>query len=219
MLYERLRDACGPEWTAYTQHDFVLQMGKGTLPEACFRHYLKQDYLFLIHFARAYALAGYKAHRLADLRRAKEGMAAILDVEMGLHIDYCAEWGLSEADLEAVPEANATMAYTRYVLERGMSGDLLDLHVALAPCMQGYGEIALWLLDQDWLKRDDNPYMKWIKTYAADDYQAVAADARAHMDDLAFEIGERRMADLMRTFQEATRLETAFWQMGLDLAG
>jgi len=34
--------------------------------------------------------------------------------------------------MKALPEAAETIAYTRYVLERGLSGDLLDLHVALA---------------------------------------------------------------------------------------
>lgn len=44
-----------------------------------------------------------------------------------------------------LPEARATLAYTRYVLDTGNRGDLLDLHVALAPCLVGYGEIANWL--------------------------------------------------------------------------
>lgn len=34
-----------------------LELGDGTLPDAAFRMYLVQDYLFLIQFARAYALA------------------------------------------------------------------------------------------------------------------------------------------------------------------
>ncbi len=39
---------------------------------------LEQDYLFLVQFARADALAGYKKQRLADLRAASDGFAAIL---------------------------------------------------------------------------------------------------------------------------------------------
>jgi thiaminase len=35
------------------------------------------------------------------------------------------------------------MAYTRYVLEQGMSGDILDLRVAMLPCIAGYGEVAM----------------------------------------------------------------------------
>ena len=74
----------------------MRQLGTGTLPEAAFRHYLIQDYLFLIQFARAYALAVYKSDTLGDMRQAAGGMSAILDIEMGLHVEFCRGWGLSE---------------------------------------------------------------------------------------------------------------------------
>ena len=101
------------------------------MPEACFRRYLVQDYLFLIHFARAWGLAIYKSDTLAEMRRAQRLVTATLDVEIGLHIDYCRGWGLSEAVMAAEPEALATIAYTRFVLDRGLAGDRLDLEVAL----------------------------------------------------------------------------------------
>ena len=56
-LYRRLRDACAADWQAYTWHPFVHGISQGTLPLPAFRRYLIQDYLFLIHFARAKALA------------------------------------------------------------------------------------------------------------------------------------------------------------------
>lgn len=119
-------------------------LADGTLPQAAFRRYLTQDYLFLTHFVRAYALAGYKSTQLDDLQAAASGMAALLP-EMRLHVAYCAEWGLSEAEMAAEPEVVETVAYTRFVLERGTAGDLLDLHVALAPCVLGYAEIGAML--------------------------------------------------------------------------
>src|SRR5258708_34939 len=68
-LFERLRAAAGAVWPAYTRHDFVLLLAKGELPEAAFRRYLVQDYLFLLHFARAWGLAIYKSEKLAEMRR------------------------------------------------------------------------------------------------------------------------------------------------------
>jgi len=71
--FERLRSAAGPLWTDFTGHRFVRGLGDGTLPIPAFRRYLTQDYLFLIQFARVYALAGFKAQCLADLRAASDG--------------------------------------------------------------------------------------------------------------------------------------------------
>ena len=215
-LFARLRAACATEWTAYTEHPFVRGLGDGTLPETCFRHYLAQDYLFLIHFARAYGLAAYKAETLDDIRQAASSLGAIVDVEMGLHVTFCAGWGLSEADMAAVPEDTATMAYTRYVLEKGVAGDLLDLHVALSPCIIGYAEIGARLMDK---AGGANPYGAWVAMYASDDYQEVAASEIATLDRLmARRGGQGRMDGLTTTFRQAARLEADFWQMGLDAA-
>lgn len=218
-LYTRLRSASATDWRAYTHHAFVRGLADGSLPEAAFKHYLLQDYLFLIHFARAYALAAYKAEDLDLIRHASAGLSAIADTEMGLHVEFSKAWGLSEADMRQVPEDPRCMAYTRYVLEKGNAGDLLDLHVALIPCMAGYGEIGHRLAADPATKRDGNPYWAWIEMYASDEYQDVAAAGAAMLDTL-FEqrAGPGRMPALEQTFNEATRLEVGFWQMGLDAA-
>ncbi len=97
-FFEHLKTEASAEWRAYTEHPFPTGMAEGTLSEAAFRHYLVQDYLFLIEFARAYALAVYKSRQLSDMREAASGLSAILAVEMNLHVKLCAGWGLSPAD-------------------------------------------------------------------------------------------------------------------------
>jgi thiaminase/transcriptional activator TenA len=91
----------------------------------------------------------------------------MINVEMGLHVDFCARWGMSEAEMAALPEADATMAYTRFVLERGLAGDLLDLHVALAPCIVGYAEIGQTLAARHANSLAANPYREWVEMYAS----------------------------------------------------
>src|SRR5215467_7251450 len=110
-LFARMVSASEEDWRAHIRHEFVMQLAAGTLPEACFRRYLVQDYLFLVHFARAWGLAVYKSDNLAEMRRAQRLVAATLDVEIGLHIDYCRGWGLAEAAIAAEPEDRATIAY------------------------------------------------------------------------------------------------------------
>ena len=219
-IFAALVDSAGDDWRHYVEHPFVRRLADGTLPEAAFRHYLVQDYLFLIQFARAYGLAAFKADSLAEIRAASEGLKALVEVEMDLHRAYCADWGIDDASLEAVEADGATLAYTAYVLERGLAGDLLDLRVALAPCVIGYGEIGARLAADPATRTGGNPYGPWIAMYAGDEYQALAqAEARA-LDALAARRGgQARLAGLSATFRAATRLEAAFWQAGLDAAG
>src|SRR3954453_5325689 len=160
-FFERLKTAAATEWRGDTGRTFTHALADGSLPEASFRHYLVQDYLFLIEFARAYALAVYKSPSLADMREAAAGLSAILEVEMGLHVKLCAGWGLSADDLERAPPASEMLAYTRYVLDAGMRGDLLALKVALAPCVIGYAEIATRLAAHPNGSAATNPYRVW----------------------------------------------------------
>jgi thiaminase/transcriptional activator TenA len=214
-FFERLKTAASAEWRAYTEHPFTNALADGSLTEAAFRHYLVQDYLFLIEFARAYALAVYKSPRLADMREAAAGLSAIIDVEMNLHVKLCAGWGLSPDDLEQAPPAVEMLAYTRYVLDTGMRGDLLALQVALAPCVIGYAEIAARLAAHPTAAVERNPYRGWIAEYSGAAYQEVASRARQQLDRLAERYATpAREAELVAIFREATRLEIGFWEMG-----
>lgn len=214
--FEDLRKACRTEWRDYIEHSFVKQLGDASLAPEAFQHYLKQDYLFLIQFARAFALAAYKSPTLLDLPQAKEGLQAIVDVELDLHISYCKEWGISEAELANLPEARATLAYTRYVLDTGNRGDLLDLHVALSPCMVGYGEIANWLNKRaETIRGDKNPYDAWIAMYESDEFQQAMHAEIQWLDERLADVSPARFEQLTRIFSDATRLEIDFWEMGL----
>lgn len=205
-----------PAWQAYTHHAFVEGLRSGTLPRANFLHYLRQDYIFLIHFARAWALAAAKGMTLAEIQTASAIVQGLAHVEMPLHVQICAGEGIDAAALEATEEAPANLAYTRYVLEAGYSGDFLDLMAALAPCVLGYGEIGARL------QGSGGPYADWINTYAGDDYQSLCRDVGALIDGaLLHRLGPDwpglpRAQSLTQRFATATRLEVGFWQMGLD---
>jgi len=223
-FFAALKRAAGNDWRDYAHHAFVAGMGDGSLPQAAFRHYLVQDYIFLVNFARAYALGVYKAETVEEMRHCQASLHGLLDQELKLHIGYCGEWGLSEADVLASDEDPANLAYTRYVMDRGLAGDYLELLVALAPCVVGYAEIGGRLMADAGTKRDGNPYLHWIEAYAGEEYRALARSSVAMLQSAA----ERRLgpapqesprfARMAQVFRQATRLEVGFWQMGLDAA-
>lgn len=217
-LFERLKADAAPQWQDYTQHAFVEQLGSGNLPLESFKHYLVQDYLFLIQFARAYALGIYKSPTLADMRHSLEGVKAILDVELELHIEICGRWGMQREEIEQAPEDTPTMAYTRFVLDAGMSGDLLDLQAALAPCVLGYAEIGKRLQGMG-CATSENPYQRWIQEYAGEGYQELAHGFEAWFEGTGeLLLTDARYPRVLSLFEKACRLESDFWQMGLNAA-
>lgn len=214
--FARWRDGA-PDWATYTRHAFVEALRDGSLPREAFLHYLRQDYVFLLHFSRAWGLAVAKAATLAEMQAASATVHALLHHEMALHVEICTASGIDVAALEATAERPENMAYTRFVLEAGYSGDLLDLLAALAPCVLGYGEIGARLAAGDHAET----YAQWIATYGGDDYQAVCQETGALIDGaLTHRLGPGyadlpRFRQLSDVFARATTLEVGFWDMGL----
>lgn len=211
------RAGASEPWHSYTHHRFVEGLRDGSLPRECFLHYLIQDYVFLVHFSRAWSLALIKAETLDEMKVCAGTVDALVNQEMGLHVKTCAKAGIDEATLFNATEADENLAYTRYVMDAGLQGDFLDMMAALAPCVMGYGEIGLRLAEE---QAADTPYAEWIATYADPEYQAVCKTVGGMIDSaVARRIGDLagapRAAQLQSRFTRTTQLEVNFWQMGL----
>ena len=217
-VFKLLKEKNKDNWILYTKHDFLKKLSAGTLKEEKFLNYLIQDYLFLIQFSKAWSLAILKSDNLQEMKIAASTVNDLINFEMELHISLCANYGISKPDLENADEENQNIAYTRYVLELGYSGDLLDLLSSLAPCVLGYGEIGINY-------KNSNPkismYQKWIDTYSSNEYQDVCKNV-ANLIDQAFmlRLGDNFVSTykwkrVNKIFNKATLLEVDFWNMAM----
>lgn len=207
------RPDVAPVWRRFVYHPFVMAMGSGKLPLESFKNYLVQDYLYLVHFARANALASYKANSIEDIAAGAK-IVNHIHTEMSLHLDYCAGFGIPKERIEATEEHMACTAYTRYVLDVGHAGDWLGLQVALAPCLLGYGAVAQMLHGAaETARGDDNVYYKWILNYVADDYTAAVRTGSELIERHAVRLGPSRVEELVKIFIHATKMEIGFWEM------
>tara|TARA_B100001094_G_C17914424_1_gene662803 strand:- start:110 stop:781 length:672 start_codon:yes stop_codon:yes gene_type:complete len=214
LLKENHKD----NWLLYTKHEFINKLSNDTLKEEKFLNYLIQDYLFLIQFSKAWSLAILKSDNLEEMKIAASTVNDLINFEMELHITLCANYGISKSDLENADEENANIAYTRYVLELGYSGDFLDLLSALAPCVLGYGEIGLNC-------QNSNPktlmYKKWIETYSSIEYQDVCKNVSGLIDKaFLLRLGTNfentyKWKKVNQIFKKATLLEVDFWNMAI----
>ena len=217
-IFNHLKENHKKNWLLYTKHDFVNKLSNDTLKEEKFLHYLTQDYLFLIQFSKAWALAILKSDNLEEMKIAASTVNDLINFEMELHITLCANYGISKSDLENADEQNANIAYTRYVLELGYSGDFLDLLSSLAPCVLGYGEIGLNC-------QNSNPktlmYKKWIETYSSIEYQDVCKNVSGLIDKaFLLRLGTNfentyKWKKVNQIFIKATLLEVDFWNMAI----
>ena len=80
--FQAMRHAAGADWDQYARHAFVEGLRDGSLPREAFLHYLRQDYVFLIHFSRAWALGIVKAGTLDEMQACSATVNALLQEEM-----------------------------------------------------------------------------------------------------------------------------------------
>ena len=86
---------------------------------------------------------------------------------------YCSEFNITLPQLLATPESAPTSAYARYILDIGTQGDILELYVAIAACLIGYGEVGLWLQKQVEIGEavmEGNLYKRWMEDYSGEDF-------------------------------------------------
>ncbi|KAM5542813.1 hypothetical protein V8D89_003774 [Ganoderma adspersum] len=210
-------------WKEYVEHDFVKQLGRGTLPKECFLHFIKQDYLYLKYYARAYGLLVAKSSTYGSIQSATQTIINIIN-EVTTHKSFCTQWGISEAELNATPESPSTTAYGAYLLDVGLQGDSAKLIMALAACLLGYGEVGLWLQREaarpdSWVVLEGNPYLRWIEDYSGKEYQAAVRLGIETIETLAVEDAPnaRRFAEWCAIWERCTRLEKGFWDAALNL--
>jgi thiaminase (transcriptional activator TenA) len=205
---DELRAVADPVWRAQHEHPFVRGLGDGTLDEDRFRHYVRQDYLYLIDYARLLALGTARAPRLEDMTRLAELARETLATEMELHRGFAARWGVSAAELERERPTPTTRAYVDFLLRTAALGDFAVLVAALLPCMWGYEEVALRLSDDG---GDAGRYAEWIAMYAGEEFRALAGWCRELTDRVAAEAAGAARDRMAAAFVESSRHELAFW--------
>ncbi len=203
---DQLRAAADPIWAAQHEHPFVRGIGEGSLDPSKFRHYIRQDYLFLIDYARLLALGCARAPRLDEMGRFARLAEAVLGSEMELHRSYAADWGISAAELEAEQPTATTRAYTDFLLRTATLADYGELAAALLPCMWGYQELATRLAERG--RSSNELYARWIDEYAGAAFGELTTWCKA-LTNAAAETSDRvRMTD---AFLTSSRYELAFW--------
>ena len=203
------------EREAMISHPFVMGIGDGTLAPDRFRHFMVQDYLFLIDYARALAMGAAKARETETMAWFASAVDYILNTEMDLHRGYCAGIGISTEDLSTAQPTPTTHGYTGYLLRLATLSTVPELMAALVPCVWGYWQVG------ERLKAAGMPevreYAEWIETYAGPENAEVAEAARELCDELVANVGDADREAMRHAYTTCWLWERAFWQAAWDL--
>src|SRR5699024_2724487 len=212
LFTDRLWKRVEPIWNSYLEHPFVKGLGEGWLEEDKFKHWLKQDYVYLVEYSRLFALGSAKANDLKTMTSFAKLLHGTLEMEMSLHREYASQFGISHDDLEATEAGATTTAYTSYMLNVSLGGGVKNVVGSVLACGWSYNFIgrtlATWRgsLEQDM-------YGRWVKKYSSHDFTEIAEGCKNLINELTQDKPERDLASLEEIVVKTSYFEYMFWSM------
>lgn len=207
-----LQEKLLPIWRKNHAHPFVQGIGDGTLDKEKFRFFMIQDYLYLIDYAKLFALGAMKSKDVETMGRFAEILNSTLNEEMALHRQYGKKFGITAEEFERAKPSPTTLAYSHYMLHVGQNGSLVHLVAALLPCMWSY-----WEIGKELSKLPDATehefYGEWIEMYSSEGFGQAAQWCIQLLDELAEGASDAEKEYIEEIFLNTTRFEFMFWDM------
>lgn len=207
---KRLYSLAEPILEAQYEHPFVRGIADGTLDLERFKFWIRQDYLFLVDYARLLALAIVRAPDLPAMRHFADLAQSTLNVEMELHRSYAAEFGITEQELEKEEKAPTTRGYTDFLLRVASTGEFSELTAGLLPCIWGFSELGQRLARS---RPAEERYARWIDMYSSVEFAEQAAWCRQLVEQAAAGLPQDALRRMEQAFLTSSRYEYQFWEM------
>ncbi|MCY6483605.1 thiaminase II [Clostridium aestuarii] len=210
-LYENVKEI----WNSYYEHPFVKGIGDGTLEVDKFKYYMIQDYLYLLDYAKVYALGVVKADTEEKMQGFSNMVSDTLNGEMKIHRSYMKRLGITQEEIENTEISLANISYTHYMLAVSQTGTLAELSVSLLSCMWSYLEIGKYLSKIPG-STEHEFYGEWIKGYISKEYEKSTQWVLDLVDELTNGISEKEIKKLTEIFINTSKYEYMFWDMAYN---
>ena len=210
---ERLLAATTALWQSYYDHPFVLGIQNGDLDREKFRFYTIQDYLYLLDYAKVFAIGLTKTDDPDVMHVFSQYISQIMDCEMNVHEGYMGELGITKEELRRTPPALANRSYTAYMLVAAHAGGPGKALTAILACAVSYEHIAREMLRRRPDADKDAFYGPWVESYASDHYAQENVVLCDMVDRLTAGYSEAQIQKLIEIFYTCARYEKGFWDM------
>lgn len=226
-MKEHVRVTCN--WNAYTQHRFVKLLATNQLPFDRFLFFLKQDFYYLVVYARVHGVAASLAPNYWQISAEIKTVDNIMK-ELDLHkskllSQYSIDYDKADLDGELQP-AQPCLDYCDYLTKISRTEDYVGLKVAVAACLHGYAEAGQFgktlrknLQSTSTLPiSQSNAYDSWINDYCSDWYIEAHQSGIQALDDAFKEanVSKQRLEELTDIFNTVVKLEVAFWDIVIN---
>ena len=204
-------------WAGYHSHPFVRGIADGTLDRGKNPGIVNQDYLYLIDYARVFAIGAAKARDREAMRLFAGYVSRILDGEMDIHKGYMQRLGISPDGAERASMALDNLTYTSYMLRVAYEEGPGEIAAAILSCALSYEVIAKEMVQTYPACAGHSFYGEWGRGYADPGYAQANQKLIELIERLTADYSETQLRRLEEIFLACSRCEGAFWDMAWEM--
>ena len=216
-LIDRMTAATADIWEKYYTHPFVKGIEDGTLDREKFRYYIKQDYLYLIEYAKVFGIGIAKAKSMETTRLFASYVHLLTDGEMDIHRGYMGRFGVTEKELADTPRELDNLSYTSYMLRVAYEEGEAEILAAILSCAYSYEKIARSIVKNNPDSVGHELYGEWIKGYASDEYSRENAQLIQMLEGLTEHYTDEQKQHIVDIYVACSRYELAFWDFSWEM--
>ncbi|MDO4175467.1 MAG: thiaminase II, partial [Eubacteriales bacterium] len=135
---QRLYNSIIDLWEKYNEHPFVKGIADGTLPIEKFQFFMIQDHLYLMQYAKVFAIGVLKSKSETDMRLFADLISDTLNTENAVHQSYLRRLGISKEMIAGAKPSIVTDSYTNYMIAIAEKEGLGELMAAVLSCSWSY---------------------------------------------------------------------------------
>lgn len=198
---ERLR----PLWDRMLAHPFLVETRDGTIADATFATWMRQDYLFVeaaIPFVSALLAKAPREHW--------EPLAKVIQAlmkELALFEERAAAAGIQ---LRGTRPAFVNHAYVQFLLATGQRSSFEEGYAVLYAAEKAYFDS--WRVVAAGLA-EGSPWRPFVDNWAGEAFAEYVGYLEAELDRLAAGAGADERQRMAEAFETTARYEIAFWEM------
>ena len=200
-------------WQNYEKHPFLSGLFDGTLPIEKFRFYMIQDYLYLLDYAKVFALGIAKATSVEEMQFFSQNVHQILHGEMEIHRSYMQRLGITDQEIALTPIHSSNYSYTAYMIQEAYRSGIPEILAAILACSWSYADIALHLAER-YPQAVSHPFFgEWVASYISKSYQDTNRSLIERLDTVADCLNISSLEHLSQIFRTCSYYELGFWDM------
>lgn len=191
---------------------FNKELMEGKLNKQKFAYYIEQDALYLKYYSKVLAIISSKIDNTNNaITFLRSSINSYIVEEEVVHKYFREIFNFENTN----KITTANIGYTSFLINTAHTEAVEAAAAAILPCFWIYNEIGKYIKENAEIK--NNPYEKWIETYADEEFSKSTENMIKLADNLYDNASENTKEKMIIAFDKAFVWEYRFWNDAYNL--